>query len=388
MDFPDVFKAYQKPLERTTFTHPEFANKQRVTDVIIKKDILLTFPYHSYDSVIDLLRESAMDPDVKSIQITAYRLASSSKIVNTLINAVRNGKDVTVMLELRARFDEENNLQWKERLEVEGVKVLLGIPNKKVHAKLCVIKKRVNNRTIQYGFVSTGNFNEKTAKIYGDHLLMTSNRAIMADINKVFNVLNKPKVDPTTILNTCKSLMVCPQFMREKIIAHIDKEIEEAKAGRKAEMIIKVNSLSDKTLILKLYEAANAGVDTKMIVRGIYCAVNQKSFKKKIHAISIVDEYLEHARVMYFYNKGAENMYISSADWMTRNLDYRIEAAVPILQKNLKKELKELLEIQLQDNVKARILDKNMRNEYVEADKNKKIRSQIEIYNYLKNQKY
>ena len=388
MDFPDVFKAYQKPLERTTFIHPEFASKQRVTDVIIKKDILLTFPYHSYDSVIDLLRESAMDPDVKSIQITAYRLASSSKIVNTLINAVRNGKDVTVMLELRARFDEENNLQWKERLEVEGVKVLLGIPNKKVHAKLCVIKKRVNNRTIQYGFVSTGNFNEKTAKIYGDHLLMTSNRAIMADINKVFTVLNKPKVDPTTILKTCKSLMVCPQFMRERIIAHIDKEIEEAKAGRKAEMIIKVNSLSDKTLILKLYEAANAGVDTKMIVRGIYCAVNQKSFKKKIHAISIVDEYLEHARVMYFYNKGAENMYISSADWMTRNLDYRIEAAVPILQKNLKKELKELLEIQLQDNVKARILDKNMRNEYVESDKNKKIRSQIEIYNYLKNQKY
>ena len=388
MDFPDVFKAYQKPLERTTFIHPEFASKQRVTDVIIKKDILLTFPYHSYDSVIDLLRESAMDPDVKSIQITAYRLASSSKIVNALINAVRNGKEVTVMLELRARFDEENNLQWKERLEVEGVKVLLGIPNKKVHAKLCVIKKRVNNRTIQYGFVSTGNFNEKTAKIYGDHLLMTSNRAIMADINKVFNVLNKPKVDPTTILKTCKSLMVCPQFMREKIIAHIDKEIEEAKAGRKAEMIIKVNSLSDKTLILKLYEAANAGVDTKMIVRGIYCAVNQKSFKKKIHAISIVDEYLEHARVMYFYNKGAENMYISSADWMTRNLDYRIEAATPLLQKNLKKELKELLEIQLQDNVKARILDKNMRNEYVESDKNKKIRSQIEIYNYLKNQKY
>lgn len=388
MDFPDVFKAYQKPIERTSFIHPEFANKQRVTDVIIKKDVLLTFPYHSYDSVIDLLRESAMDPDVKSIQITAYRLASSSKIVNALINAVRNGKEVTVMLELRARFDEENNLQWKERLEVEGVKVLLGIPNKKVHAKLCVIKKRVNNRTIQYGFVSTGNFNEKTAKIYGDHLLMTSNRAIMADINKVFTVLNKPKVDPTTILKTCKSLMVCPQFMRERIIAHIDKEIEEAKAGRKAEMIIKVNSLSDKTLILKLYEAANAGVDTKMIVRGIYCAVNQKEFKKKIYAISIVDEYLEHARVMYFYNKGAENMYISSADWMTRNLDYRIEAATPILQKNLKKELKELLEIQLEDNVKARILDKNMRNEYVESDKTDPKRSQIKTYNYLKDQKY
>ncbi len=388
MDFPDVFKAYQKPVERTAFIHPEFAKKQRVTDVIIKKDVLMTFPYHSYDSVIDLLRESAMDPDVKSIQITAYRLASSSKIVNALINAVRNGKDVTVMLELRARFDEENNLEWKERLELEGVKVLLGIPNKKVHAKLCVIKKRVNNRTIQYGFVSTGNFNEKTAKIYGDHLLMTANRAIMADINKVFTVLNKPKMDPTPALKTCKSLLVCPHFMREKIIAHIDKEIEEAKAGRRAEMIIKVNSLSDKPLILKIYEAAEAGVETKMIVRGIFCAVNQKNFKTKFHAVSIIDEYLEHARVMYFYNKGDENMYISSADWMTRNLDYRIEAAVPVLQKNLKKELKELLEIQLKDNVKARILDKNLRNEYVESDRKEEIRSQIEIYNYLKNQKY
>ena len=388
MDFPDVFKAYHKPVERTAFIHPEFANKQRVTDVIIKKDVLLTFPYHSYDSVIDLLREAAMDPDVKSIQITAYRLASSSKIANALINAVRNGKEVTVMLELRARFDEESNLYWKDKLELEGVKVLLGIPNRKVHAKLCVIKKRVHNKTIQYGFVSTGNFNEKTAKIYGDHLVMTSNRAIMADINKIFSALNKPRVDPTVTLKSCKTLMVCPQFMREKIIAHIDKEIDEAKAGRKAEMIIKVNSLSDKSLIQKLYDAAQAGVTVKMIVRGIYCAINQKEFKKKIYAISIVDEYLEHARVMYFYNKGAENMYISSADWMTRNLDYRIEAATPILQKNLKKELKTLLEIQLEDNVKARILDKNMRNEYVESDNANQKRSQIETYNYLKNQKY
>jgi len=210
----------------------------------------------------------------------------------------------------------------------------------------------------------------------------------MADINKVFTALNKPKTDPAIALKSCKTLMVCPVFMREKIIAHIDKEIEEAKAGRKAEMIIKANSLSDKTLILKLYEAAQAGVHTKMIVRGIYCAVNQKEFKKKIHAISIVDEYLEHARVMYFYNKGAENMYISSADWMTRNLDYRIEAATPILQKNLKKELKTMLDIQLEDNVKARLLDKNMRNEYVESNKNNQKRSQIETYKYLKSQKY
>ncbi len=385
MDFPDVFAAYHRPEERTTFLHPKFPNDHRVTETILKEDVMLTFPYHDYRPVIDLLRESAMDPNVKSIQITAYRLASNSKIINALIGAARNGKEVTVMLELRARFDEESNLIWKEILEQEGIKVLTGIPNKKVHAKLCVIKKRIHNKTIQYGFVSTGNFNEKTAKIYGDHLLLTSDRAIMADINKIFNVLRKPKDDIIPVLKTCKKLLVCPQFMREKIVQHIDKEIEEAKAGRKAEMIIKANSLSDRELIKKLYEAAKAGVTVKMIVRGIYCAVNQKEFKQKIQAISIVDEYLEHARVMYFHNKGSEDLYISSADWMTRNLDYRIEAAAKITDKNLKKELKDILEIQLKDNVKARILDKNLRNEYVkEGKKGEEFRSQIETWKYLK----
>ncbi|MGC5745913.1 polyphosphate kinase 1 [Chryseobacterium sp. NFX27] len=383
MDFPDVFETYERPAERSSFTHQAFENGERVTDVILKKDVLLTFPYHKYNPVIDLLREAAMDPDVKSIQITAYRLASNSKISNALIYAARNGKEVTVMLELQARFDEESNLKWKEMFEPEGITVLVGLPNKKVHAKLCIIKKRAHNKTLQYGFVSTGNFNEKTARIYGDHLLMTSDRGIMADINKVFNVLKKPKDDFLPILKTCKNLMICPQFMREKIVHHIDKEIEEAKAGRRAEIIVKANSMSDRALIEKLYEAAKAGVITKTIVRGIYCAVNQKEFKEKIKAISIVDEYLEHARVMYFYNKGAEDLYISSADWMTRNLDYRIEAAAKITDKELKKELKDILDIQLRDNVKARILDKKLSNEYVRNDK-KECRSQIETYKYLK----
>ncbi|MFY1047325.1 polyphosphate kinase 1 [Chryseobacterium sp. GP-SGM7] len=383
MDFPDVFENYKKPVERTSFTHQAFEHGERVTDVILKEDVLLSFPYHTYTPVIDLLREAAMDPDVKSIQITAYRLASNSKISNALIYAARNGKEVTVMLELQARFDEESNLMWKEMFEPEGINVLIGIPDKKVHAKLCVIKKRANNKTLQYGFVSTGNFNEKTARIYGDHLIMTSDRGIMADINKVFNVLKKPKEDYLTVLKTCKSLMVCPQFMREKIMLHIDKEIEEAKAGRKAEMIVKANSVSDRALITKLYEAAEAGVIIRIIVRGIYCAVNQKDFKEKIKAISIVDEYLEHARVMYFYNKGAEDIYISSADWMNRNLDYRIEAAAKITDKNLKKELKDILKLQLSDNMKARILDKKLSNEYIKNDE-KDCRSQIETYKYLK----
>ncbi len=383
MDFPDVFPEYQNPAERTSFTHPAFAGKQRITEVILKQDILLTFPYHKYRPVIDLLRESAMDPDVKSIQITAYRLASNSKIINALINAVRNGKEVTVMIELRARFDEEANLEWKDRLEEEGVKVLVGLPNKKVHAKLCVIKKRIGGKTLQYGFVSTGNFNEKTARIYGDHLLMTANRGVMADINKVFNVLRKPKEDPLPVLQTCKKLLVCPEFMREKIMQHIDREIEEAKAGRKAEIFVKVNSLSDRDLISKLYNAAEAGVTVKMIVRGIYCAVNQKKFRKAMEAISIVDEYLEHARVMYFYSKGAEDIYISSADWMTRNLDYRVEAAVKITQKNLKKEIMDIMNIQWSDNVKARVLDNKLRNKYVRNEL-PEVRSQIETYRYLK----
>lgn len=383
MDFPDVFEKYERPVERTSFTHQAFEHGERVTDVILKHDVLLTFPYHTYTPVIDLLREAAMDPDVKSIQITAYRLASNSKISNALIYAARNGKEVTVMLELQARFDEESNLMWKEMFEPEGITVLTGIPDKKVHAKLCVIKKRANNKTLQYGFVSTGNFNEKTARIYGDHLIMTSDRGIMADINKVFNVLRKPKEDYISVLKTCKNLVVCPQFMRDKVVHHIDKEIEEAKAGRKAEMIIKANSVSDRALITKLYEAAEAGVVIRMIVRGIYCAVNQKDFKEKIKAISIVDEYLEHARVMYFYNKGSEDIYISSADWMTRNLDYRIEAAAKITDKNLKKEIKDILDIQLSDNVKARILDKKLSNEYIRNDQ-KTCRSQIETYRYLK----
>lgn len=385
MDFPNVFNEKKRPEERSSFTHQCFADGERITDVIQKKDILLSFPYHTFTPVIDLLREAAMDPDVKTIKLTAYRLSNSSKIISALINAARNGKEVTVMLELRARFDEESNLKWKEILEPEGVKVLVGIPDKKVHAKLCIIKKRIHNKTIQYGFVSTGNFNEKTARIYADHLLMTSDRTIMADINKVFNSLQKPKEDPVANLKGCKNLLTCPHYMRERIQTHIQREIEEAKAGRKAEIIVKVNSLSDRDLIQLLYKAAEAGVTVKAIVRGIYCAINQREFKQKIYAVSIVDEYLEHARVMYFYNRGNEDIYISSADWMVRNLDYRIEAAVKITDKTLKKELKDTLEIQLKDNVKARILDKKLSNEYVKNTEEKPFRSQIETYHYLKN---
>lgn len=382
MDFPNVFKQENKPAERIPFDHPEFAERQRISDVLLKKDILLSFPYHHFHPMIDLLRESAMDPEVRTIQITVYRMAQNSKIANALINAARNGKIVTVMLELQARFDEENNLDWKERLETEGVRVLLGIPNKKVHAKLCIVKKRVGNKTLQYGFVSTGNINEKTAKVYGDHCLMTSDRTIMADINKIFSALANTKNGEFTP-KPIKNMLVCPITMRETITNHIDYEIQEALGGRKAYMVIKVNSLSDTDIIQKLYQAAEAGVKIEMIVRGIYCAMNQKKFKEQIHAISIVDEYLEHARVMYFHAAGKEHVYISSADWMTRNLDHRVEAAVRINSKKIKNEITDMLALQLKDNVKARILDNNLENTYVPAD-GPELRSQVEIARYLR----
>jgi len=383
MDFPNIFKSEKLPLERRSFDHPDFAGRQRISDVLVKKDVLLSFPYHTFHPIIDLLREAAIDPDVRSIQITIYRMAENSKVANALINAARNGKEVTVMLELRARFDEKHNLTWKERFETEGVKVLLGIPDKKVHAKLCIIKKRVTNKTIQYGFVSTGNFNEKTAKIYGDYCLMTSNRNIMADINKIFTALKKSKGDLSQGLKSCKNLLISPNNMRTTFLSLIDNEIAEARAGNNARIIIKINSLSDKLLIRHLYQAAAAGVKIEMIVRGIYCAVNQKKFKIPLHSISIVDEYLEHARVMYFYATGKELVYISSADWMPRNLDFRVEAAAQITNKKIKQELIDMLEIQLKDNVKARILNNKLDNTYVQNTKPPH-RSQVELYKYLR----
>ncbi|MBX2930844.1 MAG: polyphosphate kinase 1 [Chitinophagaceae bacterium] len=382
MDFPDVFSV--KKLRRKPFVHPLLKNALRVTDVIVKEDVMLHFPYHSFNSVIDLLREAAIDPNVKSIKITAYRLAENSKVINALINAARNGKEVVVMLELKARFDEEANLEWKEILEQEdNIKVLLGVPQMKVHAKLCIIKKRVKNTTIQYGFVSTGNLNEKTAKVYGDHCLLTANRNVMADINKIFYYLENWEKGTAPLLQ-CRTLMVCPVSMRKQIETLINREVKNAKDGKSASIILKVNSLSDINLINKLYNAANAGVEVKLIVRGIYCAIqNSKKYNKLIQAISIVDEYLEHARVMIFYNLGKEKVYISSADWMIRNLDHRIEAAIAVSKENIKQELKEIIHIQLRDNVKARILDSELSNNYVPCVGKKKIRSQIKTYNFL-----
>ncbi|MDE3184515.1 MAG: polyphosphate kinase 1 [Bacteroidota bacterium] len=386
INFPEsVFD--KKSTRKKPFIHPLLKNANSVNEVILQRDVLLNFPYHSFDSLIDILREAAIAPDVVSIKVTCYRLAKNSNVINALTNAVRNGKSVTVILELRARFDEEANLEWKETLEEVGVKVFMGLPNLKVHAKLCIIKKRVNKRSIYYGFVSTGNLNERTSRVYGDHCLLTSNRQIMADINRVFTYLENPK--NINSLKACTKLFVSPLNMRKHFESLIDKEIKYAKENKPASIILKLNSLSDEELIIKLYEAARAGVKIKMIIRGICCMYTEsKKFKKKVKAISIVDEYLEHARVLIFHNAGKEKYFISSADWMVRNLDHRVETACPVFDKSIQQELKEILDIQLDDNVKARILDNHLSNEYVKVPGVKKVRSQIHIYNTLLKKTY
>lgn len=381
MDFPEqVFK--EKRHRKKPFDHP-LLTERRVSDVIQEKDLLLHFPYHSFTPMIDLLREAAFDPDVVSIKITCYRLAPQSKIINALINAVSIGKEVVVMLELRARFEEEANLQWKERLEEEGAKVLVEIPNLKVHSKICVIRKKTaNNNDLLYGFVSTGNLNERTAKLYADHCLLTSNQKIMADVNRMFNYLEQPK-SAINFLKDCKYILPSPLFAKRALLQLIDEEIKQARKKKTAAITLKMNSLSDEDMIQKLQEAARAGVQIKLIVRGIFCMLSDhKKYKKPVKAISIVDEYLEHARVWVFHNRGKEKVYLSSADWMKRNLEHRVEATCPIWNENLKQELMDILEIQLQDNVKARKQDNELSNEYIRTTR-KKIRSQVETYNYL-----
>ena len=388
MDFPKEVFTDINPRPRP-FVHPLLVQPCRIIDVIAKKDVMLHFPYHSFDSVIDLLREAAIDPAVVSIRVTLYRLAKDSRVINALVNAVRNGKQVSVMIELKARFDEEANLIWKKRLEEEGVKVYIGLPEMKVHAKICVIKRREFNKTTQFGFVSTGNLNESTAKVYADHCLLTSNRQIMADINRVFDCLERP-VPNLTGLKSCRVLIPAPVSMRKFFQAQIQKQISLSKRKKKCSMVVKLNSLSDDQLIHDIYDAAKAGVKSSFVIRGIFCGVmEQKSFKKNPQAISIVDQYLEHARVFIFGEEENKQVFISSADWMVRNLDHRVEVACPILNKEIQTELSHIMNIQLRENEKARILDAALSNHYVlPKEEEPWLRSQVAIHDYLKNKEY
>ncbi len=347
---------------------------------IKERDYLLHYPFQSFHYLIDLLREASLDPQVRGIKMTLYRVASNSNVVNALINAARNGKEVTVFLEVQARFDEEANIYWAGKMQQEGVKVIQSIPGYKVHAKLLLIRRKEGVRNVYYAGVGTGNFNETTAKVYTDVSIFTADKEIVADVNSVFHlfesIYNAPKFS---------KLIVAPFHMRNQFIKLLNNEIRNAKAGLDAWMILKINNLTDIKIVKKLYEASSAGVKIKLIVRGI-CVLQPgvTGLSENIEAIAIVGRFLEHSRLMVFANGGKELFYLSSADWMERNFDNRIEVACPVFDRDLQREIMTMLQIQLRDNTKARTITATHSNQYVKGNPNLKLNSQTETYKFFK----
>jgi polyphosphate kinase len=378
INFPKVGAAdlrykYQHPLN-----HPLLESNNSIIKTLREHDVLLMYPYQSYHYIIDCLREASIDPKVKSISITLYRVAQHSNIVNALINAIKNGKSVTVVVELQARFDEEANIFWANKLQEEGAKVIFGVPHLKVHTKLFLITRKENGKTINYAHIGSGNFNESTAGVYSDFSLLTANPEITDEIKKIFTFY-----DDNLKHGNYKHLLVAPFGMRKRFVKLIQTEIENKKAGKDAWIIIKLNNLVDEEMIARLYEASQAGVKIKLIIRGICSLVTEvPGVSDNIEAISIVDKYLEHARVFIFCNNGDEKYYISSADWMARNLDHRSEVAVPIIEKRLQQELRKIIDLQWADNTKARILNTRQDNKYKQNDGKIKLRAQDEIFKY------
>jgi polyphosphate kinase len=349
--------------------------------VIAKQDFLISTPYQTYDYVIHFLREAAIDPKVKEISIAVYRLAENSRIVHALINAAKNGKKVNCLVELRARFDEQNNITWSRRLEEEGVNVIYGIDGYKVHSKICLVSRTEKDKLAYYACLSTGNYNEKTARMYADHTLLTTNKKITGDLVNVFKAINKG-----VLPKGLKHLIVSPIDSRPAIYKLIDTEIKNAKAKKPAYMILKMNSLADEQLITKLYQANNAGVKIQLIIRGMCCLVpGMKGYSENIEVISIVDKYLEHARVHIYCNGGDELIYLTSADFMSRNIDTRVEVGFPIYDKHIKKEVRDIINIQLSDNTKSREINSQNNNKYHKTKSELPVRAQLDIYNYLKN---
>lgn len=347
-----------------------------------KRDILLHFPYQSFDYLLRFLMEAAFEPKVDEIKITQYRVAENSAVINTLVSAAKNGKKVTVFVELKARFDEENNMSTAERMEQAGIRIIYSLPGLKVHAKVAVILQKpteMGNKRRNYAYLSTGNFNEKTAKIYSDMALLTSNEEIIGDINQVFAVLEGKLTGPVF-----RHLLVARFNMVSRLGEMIEAEIEHRREGRPGRIILKMNGLHDQSMIDKLYRASENGVETDLIVRGICCLVPDRPYSCNIRITRIVDMFLEHARIWYFYNDGKEDVYLTSADWMRRNLNRRIETAFPILDPEIKQEIIRILQIQLSDNVKACRIDDQLRNNFKSDDGAEKVRSQLAIYDYLK----
>jgi polyphosphate kinase len=364
----------------TMVSSKDFEEHESAFDALTKKDILLSFPYQSYKYVLQFLDEAAIDPGVKSIKITLYRVASDSLVLQSLIKAVKKGKDVTAFVEVKARFDEETNFSSAELLQNAGVEVHYSFPGLKVHSKLCVIEREEKGNINYYTYLGTGNFNEKTARIYCDHALLTKNRDIGKEAGMVFDFLTNKNEE-----QSFNHLLVASFNMRKSFNSMIDNEIKNSADGKHSGITIKLNSLEDRKMIRKLYEASQAGVKIKIIVRGICClAPGIKGLSENISVISIVDRYLEHARIYVFHNDGDELVYVASADWMRRNLSRRIEVGFPVYDSEIKSLLLKIIELQWNDNVKARNIDAKQKNKYKISRRKKKIRSQYEIYNYIK----
>lgn len=382
MKFPNIGGPELVYKKEVPLGHKDVKYHKSILQVIARKDILLHVPYQSFDNFINLLREASMDPKVHEIKMTIYRVAHNSKVMNALINAAKNGKKVTVVVELQARFDEESNIYWSKKLEEEGARVLFGIANLKVHSKLLLITRKEGTKVVNYASVGTGNFHEGNAGVYCDLFLLTVDKRIANEVAKVFDFFENPY--KTFIY---RNLLVSPLYQRRKIYQLIDNEIRNAKAGKEAYIILKINNLVDKEMIYKLYQAYNQGVRVRLIVRGICCLMpGVEDLSENIEAISIVDKYLEHARILVFCNEGDELYFISSADWMPRNLDRRIEVTAPIYSPEIKQELKDILEIQLKDNAKARLLNEAQDNPYKPKNEDEPVfKSQEATYQYYKN---
>ncbi len=381
MDFPDLGRSDLKYEPLIPQAVPYLDKHLHIFDAIRKKDVMVHHPYQSFDYVIRFLREAAIDPEVQSIKITLYRVAKISSVANSLITAVMNGKEVTALVEIQARFDEETNIYWAGKLEEAGAKVIYGFEGMKVHAKMCLVSRREKGKLREYAHLSTGNYNGFTARIYCDDGLFTADKRLTSEVSRLFKSLEKSNRQ-----FQYRHLLVAPHYMRSRYVQYIDKEIANAKQGQTAYIILKMNSLVDPDMILKLYEASCAGVKVKLIVRGVCCLVpGVKGLSEHIEVISIIDRFLEHSRIYIFGNQGNEKMYLSSADWMTRNLSHRIEVAFPVLSADLRREIRDMIDLQLNDNVKARNMANPLANEMRNpAEKGSKVvRAQLDSHAYF-----
>jgi polyphosphate kinase len=363
--------------------HPRFVKARSLFDVIRERDVLLHYPYQSFHHIVDLLREASIDPRVESISMTLYRVAKASNVVNTLINACRNGKRVTVVVELQARFDEENNIFWANRLQEEGATIVFGVPHLKVHSKLFLITRKEDGKLVNYAHIGTGNLNETTARTYTDKTLLTADRRITNEVVQIFGFYRDNLQH-----GHYKHLLVSPFTLRKRFVQMINHEIKMAELGQPAAIFIKINNIIDRQMIEKLYEASNAGVTIRMLVRGTCALVpGVQGYSENIEVRGVVDKFLEHERIFIFRNGGNEKFFIASADWMVRNLDHRSETATPIYDREGQEELREQLELQWRDNLKARIIDRKQENRYFRDDE-APLRSQEAIYDWLKRRQH